>query len=137
MNRIVSREFVKRTTPLLVALGLGVTACADDTKKQTIEQQTIVLHDKAVDICTDEANEKFAEKYPAITVSSNPSVKELQDALANAQGRETQGPIDLQTDFDSCMDREFNTPLQQLIDQQINVAPTTGPADTTADTLEG
>lgn len=137
MNKVVSKEVYTRVLPLLAVLGLGFTACGGDTNKLTTEEQATNLHEGAVEICTKEADTKFAEKYPEIVVNSNPSVEELQEALENAQGRETEGPATLQADFDDCMDREFNGPMQRLIDEDINMNPTTIPAETTVVTVEG
>lgn len=133
MNRIISNEFLKRAAPLAIVLGLGVTACGND-KSSTVEQKIGNLHTEAVELCTDQAEDAFTAKYPEVTVSGKPTVAELKEALTAAEGRESDGAAYMQSEFDVCMNDNFGQPTQQLIDQQINIAPTSTTEVTVATT---
>ncbi len=132
MNRNISNEFFKRVAPLAIVLGLGVTACADNTK--TVDERMTSFHTEVVDLCTDQAEDAFTVKYPEVTVSEKPTAAELKKALTAAEGRESNGATYMQTQFDVCMDDNFGQPTQQLIDQQINIAPTSTTEVTVATT---
>lgn len=135
MNSIISKEFlVKKAAPFAVVLGLGLTACGND-KGGSVEEQTAALHDEAVTLCTDQANVDFAGKYPEVIVGDKPTVAELKVALTAAEGRESEGAAFMQSQFDSCMDDNFNQPTQALIDQTINIAPST--TEVTVSTTQG
>jgi hypothetical protein len=104
-------SFKKMLAPAIVAT-LGVTACGGEST--SVEDQLRKTHAETAELCTDQAQTAFDEKYPTVQISDNPTTEELRTALETSEAREAEGIAFFQNAFETCVEVNFNDVADSL-----------------------
>jgi len=103
--RKVTENMPIRFVSLAAVGALVFSACGSD--KETPTEQLQGIYDTTSEQCMNQADSDFAEAYPDVVVSDEPTIEELEDALDSMNSRATEGEQMRGDSFDACMELNY------------------------------